>query len=398
MSWYEYDAISADGSACSGRILASSVGDAARQLERKSMQVVSIRKSIEDSSATKEEEQRDLTANDERPHWRNRLMKIIQDRTEWLTTLDEITVELPNNGVRREFERLTKKLKGDLALDDVLTKSEYGPLLPLLTSAQEESGASPGVGVRIQSLVLQARRKRDAWLTLSYPLALCVLSLAVVIAFAIFLIPVFREMFDEFGLNLPQPTRWVIFVSDLFTERWAQTVVGVLVGAGLVYVAQKWWRRYALTNRLLGSFVAGTASNLRAMSNVASSLAELLRLGAPLEDALVVAANHSNHAVYARVCRELAITIGQGIEVGNAGRSALRHLPRSLVFALQTAPEPNPKLLRELAKIYGDRASRRTDWLTTLLPTLSVLVVGFIVAFVVVALFLPLVTMVSSLA
>ncbi|MFN3194141.1 MAG: type II secretion system F family protein [Aureliella sp.] len=397
MSWYEYDAVSADGSACSGRIFASSVGDAARQLERKALHVVSIRKSIDNAPPLTDGESQHTDGTADSPTWRHRLADIINDRHRWLPTLDAIGEELPHNGVRSEFEKLTARLKGEVALDDVLTKAEYGPLLPLLTSAQDETVAGAGIGTHVQMLVSQARRRREAWRTMSYPIALCTLALAVVIAFAVFLIPVFREMFSEFGLTLPQPTLWVIFVSDLFTRYLMQTIVGGFIGAVVLYFALKWWRSYALTNRLLGSIVAGTASNLQAMSNLSSSLAELIRLGAPLEDSLVVAANHSNHALYARACRELAITVGQGLDL-EENASSSRHLPRTLVFALQTTPAPSISLLRELAKIYSDRASRRTDWLTTLLPTISVLVVGFIVAFVVVALFMPLVTMVSSLA
>ena len=71
-----------------------------------------------------------------------------------------------------------------------------------------------------------------------------------------------------------------------------------------------------------------------------------------------------------------------------------------MIHALESGPDGGPDiaLLRELSAMYGDRAAQRVDWSSGVLAQLAIVMVGLVVGYVVLALFMPLFSMVSSLS
>ena len=71
-----------------------------------------------------------------------------------------------------------------------------------------------------------------------------------------------------------------------------------------------------------------------------------------------------------------------------------------MIRALEPEPggQPNVALLRELSAIYGDRAGQRIDWTTGAITQFAILAIGIAVGFVVIAMFSPLVSLVSALS
>ena len=233
----------------------------------------------------------------------------------------------------------------------------------------------------------------------AYPLLLLFMCLTILMVFSVWLIQIFREMFEEFGLSLPAPTQIAIWFTDQLTVHALRTVLVSIVSLAILIPIVRLWRGRALTNRLFGRVVAGTSSNLRAMSRLIATLAELLQLGAPVPDAIRMAGDTCGHAMYQNSTLRLASMISNGATRLDDVR-AETSLPRLLLRALFAGPSstPNIALLRELAVMYEARAASRGEILSTVFPAIAVLLVGAFVGFVFIVLFMPLVSMVTSLA
>ncbi len=387
MADYSYEALDADGQPVAGETRAHSTSEAVAQLERAGLQVLAIHKL----------ENRPDVDSGLRDGFHRRLQATLDKRHQWLPVLAAVAEELPAGDVRRETQRLRICLEGELTTEQLLQSSDLPALLPLLTSGVESQTSS----IRLKDLLSQVARQRQRISSrrqaLMYPMCLLLMLVLVVVLSSIVVVPAFRSIFDEFGMSLPAPTAWVVWISDKLTEHAARTVlVSLVLVVGSVIVVRT-WRGRALTNRLLGRFVAGSTANLQAMSSFTGTLAELIGLGAPMSDALRIAGRSCQHVAYNLAARDLELQL-RAASPDTCLRS--RHLPSLITHALQAGSEGRPHvvLLRELSTLYAEQVEHRMDWLSSSLSATLTVLIGFLVGGLVIALMMPMISMVSSLA
>ncbi len=391
MNSYTYTAIDSVGNVQHGTLDASDLARAIGQLAEQNLVVLSI--AIRDEATVNQEKQLKT--------FHGNLGHLLVQREEWLPALDAACDELPVGPTRREIQVLAQQLRSpyfDRPVSDLLNHATIIQLLPLLGEADDAVGSPSPLHQWLSGILKQRELQAQQRKRLIYPTALCGLSLILLIAFAFFLIPLFREMYDEFGLVLPPPTALVFWASEQATTYLPRTVgslaIALLIFVPLVHL----WRSRSLSNRLLGRIVAGRSSNLVAMSALTSTLAHMLSLGAPLTEALRIAGKASRSFFYERAAIELS---NQLVESSSVNTNLSSHvLPPTLLFALHAEPNglPSVHLLHALALNYGERAKNRVDWLTTMMPIVAIVGIGLGVGFVVISLFMPLVSMISSLA
>ncbi|MEM7476563.1 MAG: type II secretion system F family protein [Planctomycetota bacterium] len=390
MKQFAYDATNAAGEILSGVVQAESLSDAISQLEAQDLQVKSIRKVIEENNQSPES------------HWQKRLEKAVARRKEWIPALQALADDLPSGHAKSETKRVYRLLQSNFSASQVLHDTKLSQLLPLLVLGTEDKPSQSRLNAWFAELIRQRAIRHQRRQALVYPIGIILLALGVTALLSIFVVPIFKEMFEEFGLMLPAPTLLLISVSDMFTERWLTTtiVLAIVFSASAfgIYV----FKKLALGNFLFGAMLNGTTANLRAMSVLCGNLAELIHIGAPVPDALELAGSHCGNPYYFRSARLTALAVRGGLPIATGSNSA-RILPSSLLYALEKQPDPehadtSVEILRELADIYMDRSSRHTDWIAMFFPSAAVVLVGFLIGFVVISLFMPLVTMVSSLA
>lgn len=395
MPRYDYRASDARCVTLPGQIEAESLSDAIAQLESQGLTVDSINLSPVQPGGPSVER----SESQQQSKFRERADAAMQRTVGWLPALEALAVEWPQRGVAKRMHSLAARLKKPFTLEDALSRRETASLLPALLREPASSAGQQAVedwAIAIASAAEVAERRR---LAIAYPATILLVALAVLIFMATLVVPIFKAMFDEFGLPLPPPTQAVFWLSERLGAGAIPTLISLLVVAAMVIPLVIVWRRHALTNLLLGQFVSGTAGNLRAMSIFTGNLAEFLRLGAPLDEAFELAGYGCGHAYYQRHASEISRAMANG--VFSLGRvEAARIFPPLLWQALQVGPEraPNTALLRMLSKSYHRRSLMRTDWFVTAAPALTIMLVGLIVAWVVVALFMPMVSMITSLA
>jgi type II secretory pathway component PulF len=135
------------------------------------------------------------------------------------------------------------------------------------------------------------------------------------------------------------------------------------------------------------------------MSSLTGQLAELLSIDVSLPDALWIAGQGCQHYHFKNVAEELAREAHRG--TARLSESPIAHnLPSNLLHALQAGPDGGPciPLLRELSAMYGDRVSQRVDWSTGAMAQFAIVAIGVAVALIVIAVFSPLVSLVSALS
>jgi type IV pilus assembly protein PilC len=233
--------------------------------------------------------------------------------------------------------------------------------------------------------------RRTVQRALVYPAIVAIVAGGAIAALLIFVIPVFAEIFAEFGEALPLPTRAVVAAS-----RWAVAAAPAAIPvAGLCLVAAVSLRRQERVRRKIDAIAVavpllGPVVRASAVSNAMETLGGLVAGGIPLFEALPVAAQTSGNARIGEALEAARRRLADGSSLAQAF-SAGDTIPPLAVQMIAVGEESGAldTVLESVARIFRDEADRRTAALLALLEPAIVLLLAVGVGGVVVAMYLP---------
>ncbi|HEY2415483.1 MAG TPA: type II secretion system F family protein [Pirellulaceae bacterium] len=293
---------------------------------------------------------------------------------------------------------LASQMERGKTLDECLAGArKLPPYMAGLIRAAQRTG---DMGLTLATWTENRRSGRQYWrsaiASLAYPALSLGVALAVFFLFANVVMPTFRKMFGEFGLRLPAATTYLFRATDFLMM--FLPLLGLLI---LVI---------AVTTRIVGGRAGWSwlVSNVPLLGNVWywSGVSEMLRgLGllvqyhVPLPEALRLTAGGLSDAYVAEQCRNLA----SGVEGGGSLTMSLvrlRTLPLSIVPLVRWGEQHNAldEALRSAAELMEGRLRSRTHVLAQIVPPLVFIAVGLSLASAVIALFLPLISLIQGLS
>ena len=237
--------------------------------------------------------------------------------------------------------------------------------------------------------------------TLAYPLITAAVCGGLFIVFCLTVVNEFRVMFEEFGLELPAPTALLFWTAALI-ETWWPLIIGVPLAStaamlGLRFASQR------LGTPTLGQRLRRLAQPSRvAIQDAALILATLTAGDLPRQDAVRVAAAATHRRWLRRWLNNWAdrLTTATGLKPP-IGAKVLdrfrRHHGGLLPVALQLPREVCVDAMRVTAAMAGDRQRTSMRVLGFLLGEGVLAMIGLLVGFAVVTLFMPLVSLISGL-
>lgn len=327
-------------------------------------------------------------------------VEMIRHRDQIVSSL-AVTAESLSGSLRRRLRRLADYLAFGDGIETVLGQPM---LLEIYLGLRETNDpAQSHIDAIVQNVVARTWQQRLTgmpwWSSLLYPVVVLGISALVLIGACWLVVPVFETMFDEFGLTLPLPTIAIIGLSHWILSPWSY-VAAMLVATCVVALVWlvRGHERYADTSpRWLESVFDSTR---KVWADWAWHLSLLLRSGQPESDAIVIAGSASGRRWLRTGSAAWANRIGRG-EQPFADITHFRGPPCQLLSSaleLDASVDDKAAMLHGVAQVYWDRDrlrfGRNLSWLSPLL----VFLVGFIVWFIMIALFMPLVRLISGLA
>ncbi|PAY20698.1 hypothetical protein CKO51_04705 [Rhodopirellula sp. SM50] len=331
-----------------------------------------------------------------------RIEQVRNTRKDLPAQLRNIAQEIPSVWTRNTLRQLAT------ALDEGATSAQLVARFPeqcWLLTLQSSAATTDALTAMLEQSAFQHSLRTKKIRTIAYPLILMLIAIALLMAVIVFLVPTFDEMYREFGLRLPAPTEALINLSRGVNAHPLLAFILLctfLSGvAGLLWV---WIGDTPIKRKLFGTSVHGPMMR-QSLAKVALQVAELVDEGIQLDRALKIAAESNADVAIRSLVGDLAIQAGHDASLLHRTRSALI-FPPNFLFALNPAlpsaqpvpSPPNTTMLRELAASYRDLSMRRKDWVAFILGQFTVIGVGLMIGFLVLALFSPMVSLVSSLS
>jgi len=324
---------------------------------------------------------------------------------------------------RRQLLHLIEQVKRVENPEQVLRSAQLLELFLPLTTAQTEPTPASGstrqshLGHRVFEVIqrqnLQSRSKQERWAVLVYPLSVLLIAVLVLAFIAISIVPLFEQMFDEFGLTRPVATQWVFAVSHLMQSVWFWVVVAGLLAVPIAMLAMRALdRTHQFISGSADSWFSPGRSTRHSLGDLAWHTALLLDAGERIDASVAIAAAASRKAAVRQASSQLPLHFGVANPAAGSPDGPLQNQSRStatnrylgvpchlLTYALNTRQDGGKQsaMLREVAKLYWDREQKTSIWLLSWLQPLAVFMIGTTVGFVVLALFMPLVDLISGL-
>jgi type IV pilus assembly protein PilC len=311
-----------------------------------------------------------------------------------VAALSSLHDQVQSPAFRNVVTDLLRGIEGGAPFSETLARypSIFDDLYVNMVKAGERSGEFAPTMKRLAMMIeATAKLRRKVKSALTYPTV--VMCMAVSIAFGIitFVVPVFASMYEDFGASLPGPTLVLLALSKFLRHNLLYVAVAVGVA---VWLFRRWGRtdsgRYVIDTRILAMPVFGPLIQKVSVARFTRLLAQMLRSGVPILEAIELVAKASGNKVIERALMEARASVEQGGTI-TSGLENKTCLPR-LMVRMVAAGEKSGRLdemLDNVADTYDDEVDTMLTSLTSLMEPMLMVFLGVVIGGIVVSLFLP---------
>ncbi|NLG44201.1 MAG: type II secretion system F family protein [Phycisphaerae bacterium] len=312
--------------------------------------------------------------------------------------------------LRRVLKEVHDDVEGGSTLSEALTRhpKAFNRLYCNMVAAGEAGGVLDVILQRLAEFMEKGQRLRRKIIgAMVYPSVVITIAAAIVGFIMVQVVPKFRDIFKDFGATLPAPTQILISTSTWFAKGSADVPIPgwvvVLVSPVLIFAIFKLIRqakvgRYVLDTSLMSTPVAGQIASKSCIARFTRTLGTLIAAGVPILEAINITRDTTGNEVFARMLQKVHDSIREGDTFANPLRAS-KTVDAIVVNMVDVGEETGEldKMLMKVADNYDEEVDTLVGSLVSLLEPIMVVVLGLIVGYIVVALFLPLVSLIQTL-
>ena len=286
-------------------------------------------------------------------------------------------------------------IEGGSSLAESLAKEPlyFDDLFVNLVDAGEQAGALEDLLDKIAMYKEKTEAiKKKIKKALTYPIAVLVMAFVVTAVLLIFVIPVFEDLFEGFGAELPAFTQMVVNLS-LFVRTKGIVIAAILFGAGSTFTYFKKRSkkmRENLDRLMLKIPVLGDIMRKAAIARFARTLQTMFNAGVPLVEALESVAGATGNIVYELGILQVRDQVATGQQL-NLAMDQTDLFPNMVVQMIAIGEESGAldTMAGKVADYYEAEVDDAVDNLSSLMEPLIMAVLGVLIGGLVIAMYLP---------
>lgn len=430
MATYIYEALNAAGKPEKGRIEADSSDAAIAAVRQNGFFPTSVREEKLKGASKSAKGKKEAKKKDKKKKGGFNISiggvktKVLTQFTRQLSTLQDAGLPLLRSLQILEQQQKPGKLKtivGEVvedvesgtALSDAMGKhpKAFDRLYSKMVAAGEIGGVLDVILQRLANFMEKAERLKSRIKgAMIYPICVIVVAVGIVTGIMYFVIPKFKDIFDDFDVTLPGLTLWLIDASLWIAgtpEQGEQAIPGfvwMIAGPFIIFFFLKLVRKTdagrAVTDIIIMKVpVIGNLVEKTSVARFTRTLGTLIAAGVPILEAVLITRDTSGNHVYEKALTGVHDSIREGESVAAPLREA--KVCDSIVVNMIEVGEETGDLdvmLMKIADNYDEEVDVAVTALLSLLEPALVVVLGGIVGTIVLALFLPLVKMIESVS
>ncbi|MCX7392443.1 MAG: type II secretion system F family protein [Planctomycetota bacterium] len=326
------------------------------------------------------------------------------------------------------------EIEGGSTLSEAMSKSPkcFNRLYVNMIRAGEAGGALEVILRRLSEFMERSQSlKRKVKGAMVYPIVVVSVAVGILTFIMIKIVPQFKKIFDDFGTTLPPMTEWLIWISNAAVNYW-YLIPAIPFGFNLIVKGIKMTKygRFGWDLFTLKVVIFGQLVEKNICSRSTRTLGTLLASGVPILEALNITKETSGNMMFEQLFSKVSDSIRDGESIAKPlkefsvppfnlvallfwavflpGVGALLYLTKykkrvvdDLVVNMVDVGEESGELdtmLYKVADTYDEEVAVLTESLTSLMEPLLIIFLGGAVGFIVIALFMPLIKLITDLS
>ena len=322
------------------------------------------------------------------------LSTMISSGLSLLRALSILSEQTQNKHLAEILTKVVSDIESGSSLSDAIARHpvEFPPIMINMIRAGEVGGfldtALDSVAVNFEK---ESKLRSTIKSAMAYPVMVLLLSAVSVVIMLLFIVPIFKEMFEGLGSELPAPTQILVTLSESMI--WLLPL-SIVIGI----IAAVWWRANKNTDAVrrvidplkLKLPVFGTLFKRIAIARFTRNLSNMVGAGVPILQALNVVGETSGNWVISEASKRVADSVRQGRSI--AGPLADEPVFPPMVVQMISVGEDSGSLEVMLGKIsdfYDAEVQATTEALTSLIEPLLIAFLGVVIGGMIIALYMP---------
>lgn len=397
MGKYKYQGFASDGKKIEGSIEADSEKEARKLLRRQSIRATKLSApSIFELDLGEYLADKGLT----RPFGQPELMRftrqlaiLINAGVPILESLEILEQQEKNPALKKVVRNVSVQVEeGKSLYDAMLGQMGFTKLYCSLVRAGESAGILDSILNKLAEFLEKAEKlKKQVKSALTYPVIVVIVGIAVVFGLMTFVVPQFVGILQESGQEIPWVTQTVIDISEFFQNYTLLLIVG-LFSASMIFVnyikttaGKKQWDLITMKAPLFGMLVI--KGNLGSFTR---TLATMLSAGVPIIDALEICIETLDNTQIAKDLEKVRRAVIEGKSITDPLKR-IRYFPPLVTQMIKVGESTGnlDQMLVKVADVFEEEVEELVQNLTKLIEPIILVVLGGIIGFVLIAMYLP---------
>ncbi len=393
MSTFAFRALDVSGRESRGEVEADSKQHVADQLKARGLIVVDVA----DKAGSKEIRLpgADKVKADALTVMTRQMATMVSSGMTILRALYVLEAQTESKPLAEVLVKVRKDVEAGLPLSDALERHPkvFNPLYVAMTRAGETGGVLESALLRVaEQLEAEDSLRRQVKTAMIYPGVIMSFAFLVLVALLTFIVPVFVAMFEDLGGELPLITKFTVALSAFVKGLWFVWIPGLV---GMVFGFKKWkasarGRQQWDVLRLKTPFKIGTIVQKIALARWSRTLSALVTAGVPILAALEITGKTAGNWVVEKAMGDVIASVKSGGTIAAPLKDS-PVFPNMVTHMVGVGEETGAleTMLSKVADFYEDQVAAAVKALTSILEPVMIIIVGAIVGFVVIAMYMP---------
>src|SRR5436305_69998 len=396
MATFAFKALDLSGVATRGEIEADDKQSVASQLRQKGLIVLDIEEhkgpaDVGDMLARfKRVKPQELTVAT------RQLSTMVSSGMSLLRALYVLEDQAKSDKLKEALTQVRKDVEAGISLSDALRRHPeiFNDLYVAMVEAGELGGILEETLTRVaDQLEKDDSLRRQVKSAMMYPALIGGFAVTVLLALVTFLVPVFDKIFKDFGGQLPAITKLTVALSHFVTGQW---YIGLALMVATVYGFKKWkhsergrvqWDRF----KLKVPWKIGDIVQKVALARFSRTYSALIAAGVPMLQAIEITGRTAGNKVIEHAMEQVRESVKGGGSIATPMRAVPEAFPTMVTQMVGVGEETGAleAMLSKVADFYEDEVAASLKALTSILEPLMIIVVGAIVGFIVISMYMP---------
>lgn len=299
-----------------------------------------------------------------------------------------------NPALKETTSKVRDSIEGGKRLGDAMAvhPQVFNRFFVNMIRAGEEAGILDSILQRMAQYLEKAEKlKKQIKGAMVYPIAILVVALAVVAGILVFIIPKFQELYASANKDLPGITKMVVGMSHFVIHRWYVILAGMI---GTPFLLVRYYQtdegRDIFDRMLIRSPLFGDLIQKAAVARMSRTLSTLLSSGVSVVEALEISARTAGNAVIeeALLRSKESVIAGRPLAAPLAKEPMIPEMVTQMI-AIGEKSGTMDQMLGKIADFYEDDVENAVKAFTSLIEPILMVGLGGVIAFLVIAMYLP---------